>query len=144
MRTRGDFGTKLSLMLSPACVDKPNMKHRKADVVRLASEQGATITEHDDLGRIFADAPTGKVFSASDLHCMVADWGLDYGLKADAWADLGERMNYGVEPCAIEDCSTCSDLGRCDHCDGPINDDSDNEDFCSAICEGLARHDELS
>jgi hypothetical protein len=86
------------------------MVHKKADVIRLALEINVKITEDSEIQRIFADAPKGKVFSASFLHCMVADWDPDYGeYKRYAWADLGERLNYGIEDCGIEDCDTCAE-----------------------------------
>jgi len=78
----------------------------KKQVERLSKSLGVTITDDQDLGRLWADTPSGKRFE-SDLHCIVADYGdngtWDHGPKAEAWDDLGERLTYyakaGLESC---------------------------------------------
>jgi hypothetical protein len=86
-------------------------QYRKAAVLKLAADLGAEITEDGELLRIFADAPTGKVFSASFLHCMISDWDPEWGAKkADAWTDLGDRLSYGIEDCETDDCDTCAQV----------------------------------
>jgi hypothetical protein len=81
------------------------MSKRAAE--REAKRLGVTLSENEEMGRIFADAPVG--FTMDGLHVMVSDWGPEYGPKADAWADLAERMGHvrELEACA-EDCE-CRD-----------------------------------
>ena len=88
----------------------------KAKVTKLAARLGVELTDDDELGRIFADAPKGKRFEP-DLHCLVADYGsrgdIEAGWKAEAWADLAERLAY-VEKHGLEDCDEkCPDYSSC-------------------------------
>ena len=84
-------------------------------VFKLAKELEAVIEERGttyDGWDITVDAPAGYVWSSwGDLHGFVANnqhWP-DEGKNA-LWADLYDRMQYGIEKCEIPNCEVCNNL----------------------------------
>ena len=71
---------------------------------------GATVTTDDCA--IMVDAPSGKVWACDiSLHCIVAQAAAPWSRASDksgAYADLIERMRYGVVDCDDPDCDVCT------------------------------------
>lgn len=78
----------------------------------LADKIGATLRDESIAGHTVeftCEAPKGHVWSCDGgIHELVAwqnagPWG-----RKDLYADLFERMEYGVEICAIPECEWCN------------------------------------
>lgn len=78
-----------------------------AKVKALAAALGATV-EDDKIGNTHecrVEAPRGKRWKCSEIHELIDSsyrpWKPDY-------ADVLDRMNYGIEDCPDADCEWCS------------------------------------
>jgi len=74
-----------------------------------AEALGATID--DDGCTIMVDAPTGKVFSAIELHAMPYDvtWGYtEPGGTKPVWWYIIDDLKYGIEDCTNIHCEYCN------------------------------------
>lgn len=68
----------------------------ETQVTKVASKFGATIeTSEGSWFSMIVDAPDGRVWSANGCTCLMVTW--NRGEKAEAMADLLERMSYGIE-----------------------------------------------
>jgi hypothetical protein len=90
----------------------------RADVLRQAAELGATVhddtarhrsvpaSEHD--GEVVLDAPPGQLWVGNGCHTWVLR--SEIGQRFP-WADAGEAMAYGIEPCpdAGSGCEWCDE-----------------------------------
>ncbi len=79
-----------------------------------AARLGVTILEYHHghgCGRLSADAPPGSRFEP-DLHSLVADYGYDFGPKAEAWQDLAKRL----QGYAVLECCHCEFAGCDERC----------------------------
>ncbi len=81
----------------------------KTQAEQLAKQLGAEISI--DTGRftlIWADAPPGQRWMCAGVHAIAASF--DVGEESEAWEDLFERMEFGIEACpkgGDENCRTC-------------------------------------
>jgi len=71
----------------------------KKKAEQLAAKYGGTIDEWFESfrGEVRAVAPAGYHWATDQLHVLVEGYTL--GNKAEAWADLVDRMSDGVEEC---------------------------------------------
>ena len=68
----------------------------KAKATKLANQHNATID--DDGTNINIDAPDGHEWADGSGSCLSVEYGTFIGCtKSEAWADLIDRMGYGVE-----------------------------------------------
>ena len=74
----------------------------KQKAKRIATKYGGTIAEHQTWfgGDIEALAPDGCHWVCDELHALVEEYMT--GFKNEAWTDLIDRMNDGVEKCMPE------------------------------------------
>lgn len=92
----------------------------RKQVLALAERLGVEIEERGgECAEILATAPTGHHFACDDIHELVTPYGPDSwdpdSTKADAWADLMDRLDAGVEPCTKDTpCSTMIETGACE------------------------------
>lgn len=92
----------------------------KQKAMRLIEKHHAILSE--GYTEITVEAPPGYVWSGSGLHELVASAGTEESrarlkllvnvpvrrlTKEDLWADLSERMEGGIEPCADPECEWC-------------------------------------
>lgn len=82
-------------------------------MVRVAASYGATLDEQTLPAFFNADAPTDRVWAASGTHalCVALEqnghkWA---GLAAEVYADVLERMAYGLEDCDDPECDACEE-----------------------------------
>ncbi len=75
------------------------MPRKKA--IQLAKELGVALFK-DGTGTIQADAPHGYLFTGSGCHYIICN----------GWADVLERMGYGIEKCDEPECETCEPQER--------------------------------
>jgi hypothetical protein len=84
----------------------------RRQVTALAKSYGTTAVYHPDREalehEITIDAPDGTVWSCSQIHQIVA-CGADGTPWETLYADVFERMSYGLETCEEPDCDVCRD-----------------------------------
>ena len=76
---------------------------RRQFLSELAKHKGATFEEdYYQQGQIMVDAPDGYLWNDSDATVLVGCWWTEFkGSKAELYADLIDRMKYGL--CKIID-----------------------------------------
>lgn len=75
-----------------------------AQVTKAVNALGATIDRRSlASGRLVIDAPQGQVWSANGSHALVAECN-DAG-----YADVLERMAYGLDVCTDLNCEMCEE-----------------------------------
>lgn len=79
-----------------------------ATAKKVAAKYGATLVD-DKVGNTHecrCEAPHRHIWKCSDLHELISSayrpWKPDY-------ADIIDRMEYGIEPCTDPDCEWCCD-----------------------------------
>lgn len=84
----------------------------KAKFMAEAAKQGFKVIDDWILdGRIIIEAPDGYVFAGYDFHWReIADSPPGAWLKSDAYADLFQDMEHGIEKCHIPNCEYCNDI----------------------------------
>jgi hypothetical protein len=60
-------------------------------------------------GTLLVEAPHGHIIAGEGLHGLVAEYGDGAGSKPEAYADLADRLAYGIERCTETDCDNCSE-----------------------------------
>lgn len=89
----------------------------RAGVLRRAAELGATVEDNtarhsstpaaEHVSEVVLDAPSGHLWAGNGCHAWVVRSELG---KRFQWADAGEVLAYGIEP--------CPDAGSgCEYCD---------------------------
>lgn len=85
----------------------------KQKAVSIANRLGAVIhiDDSEQVYHVTIDAPTGKVWNATNGHSIVS-WCYKPFSRAKVWFALLDDMDYGIDDCDNAECDWCNNTKK--------------------------------